>query len=648
MDFAPTAAVCPSLRHSPRCCSGLPVRLMRISATAVLVGGLSAAVMPGAALAAPTTWRQLDPGHAVNGHPAEITAPGYAVSGILARGESPLGRYKNFQDSSTGAYCIIAGLPYSEAADIAETLDDEADPIVAYALSKYGDAKDRATTTAVSWIAHAQMEKGTTAVSAAARRAAFEAALEDAPSTIQDRVNQIVQEAKDYRAPTMDERSLATGVKITGSAEKGDLGAVVDVPDGHESVVTISGDATFDDGTKSATIDKDSTLRLSPAEPLQGNEAAVKISVDPVDERVVSQATTISTYRQAGTDSRGRAYQVMAWAVPTVKKLTTATASVRWKAPYTPPEDVATHAVDQADGDGIINPGGTVQDTYSARGLAPSRSYRLKTTIISLDEGEPTDISTTTRFTAEKETVSVVTAVDLPADLPVGTYAVSQVLHGPDGAVLDRHDGTQHQSQQFRLAAPRIGTTATDRADGDKSIAHTGGTLTDVVAYENLRLGVPYEVRGTVMDKATGEPLRNREGKKVTATARFTPTTASGTVHVDFTLDSAVAGRTLVVFEDLHDAEGVVIAHHRDLDDEGQTVRGEKTPPTSKTTSPPPAAPSQKPSRGPAAHGAHVRTGGTAQQAGIAPLAGILLTLGAAGMGTGGLIWRRARRHDRR
>ena len=73
------------------------------------------------------------------------------------------------------------------------------------------------------------------------------------------------------------------------------------------------------------------------------------------------------------------------------------------------------------------------------------------------------------------------------------------------------------------------------------------------------------------MDKETGEPLLVNE-QPVTTESEFTPTSSEGSVELTYTFDgSALAGKSVVVFEDLYQGENVV-ASHADINDEGQTV----------------------------------------------------------------------------
>ncbi|MFR8066625.1 MAG: VaFE repeat-containing surface-anchored protein, partial [Acutalibacter sp.] len=117
---------------------------------------------------------------------------------------------------------------------------------------------------------------------------------------------------------------------------------------------------------------------------------------------------------------------------------------------------------------------------------------------------------------------------------------------------------------------PEIGTTAT--VDGEH-VAEPAEeiTLVDTVTYKNLKVGQTYKLSGILMDKETGEPLLVNE-QPVTAELEFTPISSEGSVELAYTFDgSALAGKSVVVFEDLCQGENVV-ASHADINDEGQTV----------------------------------------------------------------------------
>ena len=69
-------------------------------------------------------------------------------------------------------------------------------------------------------------------------------------------------------------------------------------------------------------------------------------------------------------------------------------------------------------------------------------------------------------------------------------------------------------------------------------------TLVDTVTYKGLTAGKTYVVKGTIMDKASGETIG------VTAETTFTAEAADGSVEVTFTFDTTqLQGKTLVVFD---------------------------------------------------------------------------------------------------
>ena len=159
------------------------------------------------------------------------------------------------------------------------------------------------------------------------------------------------------------------------------------------------------------------------------------------------------------------------------------------------------------------------------------------------------------------------TLEELPCEGNQG-YELVQVEH----VTISRNNTTIYLGtidDQFE-GVPEIGTTAT--VDGEHTAEPAGEvTLVDTVTYKNLKVGQTYKLSGVLMDKETGEPLLVGE-QQVTAELEFTPTSSGGSVELTYTFDgSALAGKSVVVFEDLYQGENVV-ASHADINDEGQTV----------------------------------------------------------------------------
>lgn len=120
---------------------------------------------------------------------------------------------------------------------------------------------------------------------------------------------------------------------------------------------------------------------------------------------------------------------------------------------------------------------------------------------------------------------------------------------------------------------PKIGTTATDAADGDHEATEAKTVeIADDVAYSGLKPGKECKLTGTLMDRETGKPVQNG-GKDVTAETTFTPTAANGVATVAFEFDATgLSGHDTVAFETLT-RDGREVATHADIGDEGQTVK---------------------------------------------------------------------------
>lgn len=134
-----------------------------------------------------------------------------------------------------------------------------------------------------------------------------------------------------------------------------------------------------------------------------------------------------------------------------------------------------------------------------------------------------------------------------------------------------------NEDQTVTLLPSAISTTATDKADGDHELDCSDGvSIVDKVEYENLIPGKEYQLKATLYDKDTGEPLVVN-GKTVTANLRFTPNSANGFVEIELgEFDaSELGGHDLVVFEELYkqtNGDDILVAEHKDIDDGDQTV----------------------------------------------------------------------------
>lgn len=255
------------------------------------------------------------------------------------------------------------------------------------------------------------------------------------------------------------------------------------------------------------------------------------------------------------------------------------------------PIEIGTTATDGADGDHklLASNQAEIVDSVSYKGLKKGTEYELQGTLMDAETGEALkdtagkEITATAKFTPKASSGKQKVKFKFDATLLGGHKAVVFERLYLDGKIQATHEDPEDEDQTVEFLPVEIGTTATDAADGDKSIGvGKAVTVEDEVSYKNLATGREYTVTGTMMDAATGEPLKDAEGNTVTASTTFEPEDNEGKVKVTFSVDtSTLSNKKLVVFEKL-EADGNVIAHHEDLTDEGQTV--EVVPPEIKTS----------------------------------------------------------------
>ena len=139
-----------------------------------------------------------------------------------------------------------------------------------------------------------------------------------------------------------------------------------------------------------------------------------------------------------------------------------------------------------------------------------------------------------------------------------------------------KHENINDSKQTITIIS--LGTEAKDGIDDDKQIlADKTAVVKDTISY-CVKPGQRYTIRGTLIDKATGEPLLV-DGNKIEGAVEIEPTEACGTAEMLFHFDATgMEGKEVVVFERLYifkaetNDEGDPIIVHEDPNDEAQTV----------------------------------------------------------------------------
>ena len=287
---------------------------------------------------------------------------------------------------------------------------------------------------------------------------------------------------------------------------------------------------------------------------------------------------------------------------------------------------IATEALDEVTGIHLSNAGDDVKvkDTVTYKNLIPGLTYRVAGTVMDKDTKKPLqnggkDITAEAVFTPETADGTVDVEFTFSAKEFAGkTMVLFEKLYlvknadnadaNPDDTQhasesgntqnktdntsnkveVDNEDNTPADNSEVKevliavhedysdenqtICVPQIKTTAKDAKSGTSMFyAEKSAKIVDTVSYRNLVPGKKYKVVGTAVDKSNGAPVI-ANGNNVTAEAEFVAKEATGKVDVVFTFDaSLLAGRTIVMFENVY-YENNLIATHADITDEAQTL----------------------------------------------------------------------------
>ena len=291
--------------------------------------------------------------------------------------------------------------------------------------------------------------------------------------------------------------------------------------------------------------------------------------------------------------------------------------------------EVKTHAEDRKTKDevGETRKETTIVDKVNYRNLIPGKEYTVRGVLMDKETGKPVTVNGKTvtpekKFTADKAdgTVEMNFTFDASSLKGKTTVVFEDLFY--EGIKVASHGDLTDQDQT--IWHPEIRTTAKDSRSGtheatrDKKVC-----IVDTVSYHNLIVGKEYTVRGVLMNKETGKPVRDGLSS-VTSEKKFTAEKKDGTIGMQFTFDAEkLQGDDVVVFEDLiHN--GITVTSHADLSDKDQTVHFPKKPEKPGTPTETPAPP---------------KTGDRTK------LLGYIALMLAAGTAAAGIAYKRRRLH---
>lgn len=226
----------------------------------------------------------------------------------------------------------------------------------------------------------------------------------------------------------------------------------------------------------------------------------------------------------------------------------------------------------------------TVADTVSYEGLEPGVEYVARGTVRAVEDdgadGGSLPFEGVTRFTPDRPDGEVVVEVEVdPGAAPSKIVLFEEVGIEVDGGVawVAEHKDLDDEGQAVYI--PRITTKAHDRATGERvGVAEAAAVVVDEVSFSGFEKGGAYTIKGTLMDKATGEPFVT-DGHEVTAELPFLARSGHGVESIELEIESPLSdGASLVAFERVYDESGDLVAAHEDINFEGQTVNYHSSP----------------------------------------------------------------------
>ena len=219
----------------------------------------------------------------------------------------------------------------------------------------------------------------------------------------------------------------------------------------------------------------------------------------------------------------------------------------------------------------------TLKDTVSYENLVVGETYTIRGKLYNPETGEPIlidgkEVTDERLFKPTKESGTTEMSFTFNGvKLKGKKVVVFEDVYSNDIKVAT-HSELKDENQTVYF--PEVTTTVRDSVTGD-FIANPNQevTLIDKVDYFNTVVGLEYQVKGVLIDKATGEPFKTADGEEVHGESKVFITDAhDGSVEVEYKFNGVDAeGKTLVVYEELYN-NGKVVADHKDIKDEGQTV----------------------------------------------------------------------------
>lgn len=217
-------------------------------------------------------------------------------------------------------------------------------------------------------------------------------------------------------------------------------------------------------------------------------------------------------------------------------------------------------------------------DLVTYEGLIAGKTYKLTGTLVEKSTGKTfvdangKTATITQTFTPDSDSGSVDMVFDInPSNLKTSALVAFETLSCNGEQVTIEND---LDNEQQTLHFPILSTTAKGKVSG-KNYVDIGGDMSiiDTIKYEGVQYGMTHTIKSYLVDKTTGKIVQDDNGNDIVKTTEWEPEATQGSIDVEIPVTGKkLAGRTLVVFEEIYLGDAM-IACHKDINDANQTIK---------------------------------------------------------------------------
>lgn len=193
-----------------------------------------------------------------------------------------------------------------------------------------------------------------------------------------------------------------------------------------------------------------------------------------------------------------------------------------------------------------------VVDTVAYRNLIPGEKYTMKGHLVDGNTSERISDETEVTFVPETEDGTIDMEFTIDARKLGGHSIVAFEYLYRNEVEIARHEDITDEGQTLRF--PTISTLLHSRDDDTlKEIqVSDAAMLTDTITYTGLVPNYTYKLKGQLVERSSGEVIKDEHGDYVEREITFTPTEPNGTQRMDFAFSSiGMEGQYVVAYEEL-------------------------------------------------------------------------------------------------